>query len=376
MTNTVIISDFEFDKSGLPTTGYSNIAVTLGNELTKRGHKIIGFGFSYGRQEHQSLFGINAVPIQSAPLVVNTLIKGIQLSRLIFVLDIPLVEHLTMGLAQFGQPHPNFKSIGIFAVEADPLCMSWAMALSRLHYRFPISQFGTDEVNKTGIMARHYPVPMDLNVWRKRTPDEQILLKEALGLKDKYVLFVNADGNERKNISVVLEALKIAIQTNPKLHLVLLTRKNFHLAWKYDDLLNVLGLTKNVSIIDRGIPQNDVWNLYAAADSFWNMSKAEGLCLPLLEAMAVGVPCVATNATAMRESLDNGRGLLLDPNYVWIDPFGNTNRYFVFPERIAEAMLKMAETHKDVLDGYTEKARAYVESRTIENAVKIIEDVL
>ena len=376
MTNTVIVSDFEFDRAGLPTTGYSNIAVTLGNELTRKGHKIIGFGFSYGRQEHQSLFGINAVQVPHIPIVVNTLVRGIALSRIIFVLDVPLIEHLTLGIAQSTKLPENFRSLGIFAIESDPLCMSWAVSLSRLTHRFAISRFGTEEVIKTGLDAKHYQVPLNLDMWRKRTSDEKENLKQALGLKDKYVMFVNADGNERKNISTVLEGLQIAVKQNPNLHLLLLTRKNFHLAWKFDDLINVLGLQKNISIIDRGIPQNDVWNLYAASDSFWNCSKAEGLCLPLLEAMSVGVPCVATNATAMKESLADGRGLLLDPNYRWIDPFGNTGRYFVFPDKVAEAMLKMSSTDESLFEEQIDKARKYVESRTVKEAVDTIEAVL
>lgn len=376
MTNIVMVSDFEFDRAGMPTTGYSNIAVMLGNELTKKGHKVIGFGFSYGRQEHNSLFGINAMPVPHLPMAVNTLMRGIQLSRLIYVLDVPLIEHLTLAQAQFGNPPEHYKSIGIFAVESDPLCLSWAISLSRLNYRFPISQFGTEEVLKMGLDAQHYPVPINLETWRMREPGQKEILKEALGLKDKYVMFVNADGNERKNISAVLEGLKIATQTNPNLHMLLLTRKNFHLAWKFDDLINFLGIQKNISIIDRGIPQSDVWNLYAAADSFWNMSKCEGLGLPILEAMAVGVPCVATDATAMRESLQDGRGMLLKPDYKWIDPFGNTNRYFVFPDKIADAMLQMATKTDDELKKQVDDASKYVRDRTVNDAVGMIEKLL
>lgn len=376
MTNILLISDFEFDRSGFPTTGYTGIATTIGNELTKKGHKVIGAGFSYSRQEHQCLFGVTNIQTSNVPLMIHTLINGINLSRVIYVSDIPVIEHLLQGLAHFPNPPENFRTTGIFAVESDPLCLTWAMSLAGLHNRLVISQFGTEQVRGVGLPAEHYPVPLDLKTWKMRTLAERDQLKEALGLKDKYVIFVNADGNERKNISAVLEGLQIAVKTNPKLHLVLLTRKHFYLAWKFDDLLNQLDLQKYVSIIDRGIPQNNVWNLYAGANVFFNMSKCEGLGLPVLEAMAVGVPVVATDATAMHESLTGGRGLLLPPNYRWIDPFGNTNRYFVFPERIAEAMLKMSETPDHELDAQIKQARAYIEGRTVENAISVIERVL
>jgi len=57
-------------------------------------------------------------------------------------------------------------------------------------------------------------------------------------------------------------------------------------------------------------------------------SKAEGLGMPVMEAMSVGVPVVVTSCGAMPELLGDGRGLLMDTEYSMIDPWGNSRRDF------------------------------------------------
>lgn len=372
----IIISDFEFDSTGYPTTGYTNIAVTLGNALTKTGkYKVYGYGFSYRRGETQTLFGVNAIQVPDLPQLVYTLHNGMGIVDVLYIFDIPFIEHIFATFKPY-PPMPKVKSHGIFAVESDPLCTSWAMSMSFLNSRAIISQFGTDEAQKTGLDAVYYPVPVNLDVWKFRSAEQQKLVKDAFGLCDKYVIFVNADGNERKNLSAMMEGLSAAIKVNPNIHMVLLTRKNFAMSWRLDDLMLQLGIENNLTIVDRGIPQEDVWKLYVMADVLYNCSKAEGLGIPILEAMAVGVPVVATNATAMRESLSDGRGILLDADYIWIDPFGNTNRYFVFPNKIAAQMLEMASKPNGYYNKMVEDARLWVEKRDVGTAVAVVEGML
>jgi len=43
----------------------------------------------------------------------------------------------------------------------------------------------------------------------------------------------------------------------------------------------------------------------------------------------MGLPCMATNCTGMKELLDEDRGYLVGYEYKHIDPFGNGNRYWI-----------------------------------------------
>jgi glycosyltransferase involved in cell wall biosynthesis len=59
---------------------------------------------------------------------------------------------------------------------------------------------------------------------------------------------------------------------------------------------------------------DEPWPLLGAADVFALPSRSEGLPLALLEALAVGLPVVATRVGAVAEVLEEGRcGLLVEP---------------------------------------------------------------
>ena len=122
---------------------------------------------------------------------------------------------------------------------------------------------------------------------------------------------------------------------------------------------------------------NDLWAVYAACDMFFLSSKAEGLGLPLLEAMAVGLPVLATDCTAVHEVLDGGRGTLVDYDYLHRDPFGNGRRYWIDRNDALEKMEAIyTKTSALNIDRMVKKARKYVETRTWDIAVDQLESGL
>jgi len=66
-------------------------------------------------------------------------------------------------------------------------------------------------------------------------------------------------------------------------------------------------------IIPGHIRFSEILAYYRAADVFLSMSRHEGFCVPLLEAMFFGIPIVARNTTAIPYTLGNA-GLLLEDN--------------------------------------------------------------
>jgi glycosyltransferase involved in cell wall biosynthesis len=100
-----------------------------------------------------------------------------------------------------------------------------------------------------------------------------------------------------------------------------------------------LGLHDHVKFLGA---RNDVANLLIAADAFVMSSRTEGLPMALLEAMASGVPCVATEVGGIPELLGDQRGLLVPPGD---------------PERLAEAMTSITRS---------ENLRAQLSSKALE----------
>ena len=99
--------------------------------------------------------------------------------------------------------------------------------------------------------------------------------------------------------------------------------------------------------------------------------------MPLLEAMSVGLPILATDCTAIHEVLDNGRGTLVPYDYVHRDPFGNGKRYWIDRMKALEEMewIYSQRTSLD-LNKAVKKAREYVEGRTWDIAVEQLESGL
>lgn len=81
----------------------------------------------------------------------------------------------------------------------------------------------------------------------------------------------------------------------------------------YDRLQEVVRAQDAEEVVFTGhVDDDDLRAAYASAGLFLCLSEHEGFCVPLLEAMAFGVPVVAYDAGAVRETLRGGGVLLHD----------------------------------------------------------------
>ena len=74
--------------------------------------------------------------------------------------------------------------------------------------------------------------------------------------------------------------------------------------------VNLLDLQEHVRLIG---PRQDMPRLLAASDIFVNSSHWEGLSVVILEAMAAGLPVVATNVSDTPRIVVKGTGLIVPP---------------------------------------------------------------
>jgi len=323
------LSDFD-----LKGSGYMNISVPLCDGLAKRGHEVKAIGLGYDGREHWWDFSlIPAKGTEEGWIVLQNLVQTDiwEFDVLVVALDIMLHEKY---LVEINKKYPNreWKYVGIMPVEADPLSLSWAALLMQMDKALIISEFGTQEAIDRGVDAEYLPIGIDMNAWEEPTEDQRNMVRKNLGIsEDDFVILTVADNQERKNLSRSMEIISDfmgGIETPEKIKYILVTREHLPFGWKLRDLAGSLGLNNNVMIFERGIPFSQLWSIYATADLFLLTSKAEGLGMPLLEAMSMGIPCMGTECTAIEELLGDGRGLLIEPDYQIIDPFGNGNRYF------------------------------------------------
>lgn len=72
-------------------------------------------------------------------------------------------------------------------------------------------------------------------------------------------------------------------------------------------------LGDKVTILPRFQDFREISNVMRQADYFISLSSAEGWNMPLLEAMATGLPCIATNCTAQTEFINKENCLSVTP---------------------------------------------------------------
>jgi glycosyltransferase involved in cell wall biosynthesis len=354
-----------FDSKG---SGYQSISVELCNRLVDMGHQVKALGFEYRGEPQDYKFSlIPAADFSAIFAEVHNIRDLWQPDVAIVAFDVPL--HKFMLARQVFQ---GLKYIGIFPLESDPLILPYAMLLSMMDAACVISRFGTEECKKFGVKAHYLEVGIDLEKWRQPSAIERDESRTSLGVADTFNVLTVADNQERKNLSRALEIFADFHQTHPKSKYMLVTREKLSVGWDLRDYARVLGIGNAFSLFERGMDFPALWAIYAAADAFLLTSKAEGAAMPLLEAMALGIPCVGTDCTAIHEHLADGRGYLVPPEYSeFIDPFMNGRRYFISRIDGAIALRKIADNDPE-LPAIRERAFKYIEGRDWQNAVSML----
>lgn len=364
------ISDLE-----LKGSGYKNLSIPLCEGLVRKGHEVRVVGLGYKGEEHNFNFSlVPAANFQEVFAIIQNLYNMTKFDVMIVALDIPLQEQMLRQM----QNRP-FKYVGIMPVEADPLCASWAMVLMWMDKPLIISKFGTEEAHKAGVVSAEYiEMGIDTKSWRRPTQEERTKIRKSLFAADDetFVILTVADNQERKNLSAGMEIFKKFNEQVPNSRYALVTREYNMVGWRLRDYAQVLGISNNFLIFERGMDFRQLWSTYAGANVFLLPSKAEGLGLPLLEAMAIGLPCVATNVCGMKELLSGGRGYLIDYEYKHCDCFGNGNRYWINKEQTLLTLINIHGSSEETLKIVTDKARAFVEQRDWQIGVDTLDRVL
>ena len=183
------------------------------------------------------------------------------------------------------------------------------------------------ELAETGISSdRVVTVPngLDASMFAdKSTASERQELRASLGIQDEHLL-IGSIGRltEAKGYPDLIKAFQLVHQELPQSRLMIVGKGKLEAELK--TLASELGIIDFVQF--PGV-RSDIPQLLNTFDTFAFSSHWEGMPNALMEAMAAGVPCVATKVSAAPELIDNGvHGLLVAPNH---------------PAELAEGILKL-----------------------------------
>jgi glycosyltransferase involved in cell wall biosynthesis len=130
------------------------------------------------------------------------------------------------------------------------------------------------------------------------------------GIETPYILYVGSL-EPRKNLLRLLEGYSQLRSWSDKWSLVIVGARNF---WKSSPVVKEvkeLGLKSYVRFTGY-VPDEDLPAIYSGADLFVFPSIYEGFGLPVLEAMACGIPVVTSNTSSLPEVAGDA-ALLVDP---------------------------------------------------------------
>jgi glycosyltransferase involved in cell wall biosynthesis len=140
------------------------------------------------------------------------------------------------------------------------------------------------------------------------TPERRERARARLGLRDDQYVLVNIGRQDyQKGQRYLLEALASVVRDHPNIVLLVAGRAGDVSA----DLLHLvheMNLERHVLLLGH---RDDVPDVLAASDLFVFPSLYEGLPGAVIEAMALGLPIVASDIEPVRELVEDGRNALL-----------------------------------------------------------------
>ena len=136
--------------------------------------------------------------------------------------------------------------------------------------------------------------------------------RQLIGVGEEVPLFISV-GHIRpiKGIDVLVEAAGVVVREFPKAVFLVLGRnsRTDHFR-RIEERISQLGIQNNIRFPGES---NHVLSALRAADIFLLPSRSEGFSNALIEAMACGLPCVATRVGGNAEAVEEGRsGFLVE----------------------------------------------------------------
>lgn len=201
-------------------------------------------------------------------------------------------------------------AIGYFFWETDQIPREWLAALDLVDEvwvgsRFLQEAFRRETRKPVTVMGLPVEPPSEIH------PD-----RERFGIApDEFVVAFVADafsGVERKNPTGLAEAFARAFGPDYQGVRLLIKMSNLDQFHLLQEELDRLSEEMPLTVLEDYLDRTELWRLLASTDVYASLHRSEGLGLTILEAMAAGVPVVATNYGGNTDFTTEENSLLVD----------------------------------------------------------------
>jgi len=320
--------------------------------------------------------------------------------------DMWMIDHVAAS-----SNRKEFKWVGYFPIDGEPAPSKWGKIVEAMDHAIAYGQYGKriieqrakkanlsyiphgvntkiffpkddatrkrekklllgvdEEIQVVGIVARNQPRKAfdklfesyfyvingsycKCNACEKITVDKYDLVERkvvAKAISCKHCGSSDVDrGKERNNLKLYVHAAAVDC------------------GWDLIDLQNDFNLMNKILInpdlkIGAGVSEPTLAAIYNSFDVFTLPTRGEGFGLPVLEAMACGVPIVVTDYSAHTDWA-NGCGELIPPAALVAEPLTNIRRAVIDIDLYVTSLVKLLD-NKNLRDEYGKKGRLVAES--------------
>lgn len=202
-------------------------------------------------------------------------------------LDEPEVVYATADM--FSRNRGNYR-IGYTMLEVDGINREWVRQCNQMDEVWVPSSFNQETFINSGVTTPIYVMPFGIN---PKIFNSNII---STRYSDEFTFLSVFQWSERKNPHQLIQSFWKAFKDKDDVVLVLkvsgyLKDLNFH---PYLSSLGIPNWESKIILDDRRVQDHSMGKIYRAADAFISPTSGEGWGMTILEAMACGLPTIAT----------------------------------------------------------------------------------
>lgn len=228
------------------------------------------------------------------------------------------------GMADVFKHNPGKYKIGYTMLEVDGFPEEWVRQSNLMDEIWTPSEFNKEGMIKSGVTKPIHVMPLGVNV-DYFNPDIKPLQQSG----EDYVFLSIFEWTARKNAKLLMQGFNSTFKATEK---VVLICKIMNANPEVDVMEEIrkmeldLGGGRIVFIYNKEMPYYELGSLYRSANCYINVSHGEGWDMPLMEAMACGLPSIATRWGSHLQFINEKICYPLD--IVGLQPATEDHRYY------------------------------------------------